>query len=150
MWAQAPTLWRLVIVPILWYIAVKQCQKNSHLNEQMIQGGRQTKFLMLKNNQSKIGMNSLVNKFYVLNNKIELSHFNQTMNCYKKAINYFFNFWKEMRKEGKSSIGPWMKYERASHNSICSYTNGRCSVFNLSSLFLCTGLSINFVSVCLI
>ena len=45
-------------------------------------GGRQTKFLMLKNNQSKIRMNSLVNKFYVLNNKIELSDLDKSMNCY--------------------------------------------------------------------
>ena len=47
-----------------------------HLNDQMILGGRQMKFLMLKNTESKIGMNSLVNKFDVLNNQIELSHFN--------------------------------------------------------------------------
>ena len=61
-----------------------------HLNDQMILGGRQTKNLMLKNNQSKIGTNSLVNKFCVLNNKIELSHFNLTMNCYKSAMKKLF------------------------------------------------------------
>ena len=46
-----------------------------HLYDQMLLGGRQTKFLMLKSNQLKIVMKSLVNKFYVLNNKIDLSHF---------------------------------------------------------------------------
>ena len=52
-----------------------------HLNDEMILGGSQTKLLMLKNNQSKIGMK--VNKFYVLYNKIELSDLEKSLNCYK-------------------------------------------------------------------
>ena len=65
---------------------MKQCQKN----DQMFFGGRQTKFLMLKNNQLKIGMKRLNNKFYVLNYKIELSHLNQKLNSYKDATKKLF------------------------------------------------------------
>ena len=65
---------------------MKQCQKN----DQMSVGGRQTKFLMLKNNQLKIRIKPLINKFYVLNYKIELSHFNQKLNCYKYAMKKLF------------------------------------------------------------
>ena len=35
---------------------------------------------------------------------------------------------KERKGEGKSSIGPGMKYGHANHNSFCPYTNGRCRV----------------------
>ena len=35
-------------------------------------------------------MNSLVNKFYILNNQIELSHFNLRLNCYKNAMKKLF------------------------------------------------------------
>ena len=61
-----------------------------HLNDQMLLGGRQTQFLMLKNNPSKVGMNSLFNKFYVLNSQIKLSHFNLRLNCYKNATKKLF------------------------------------------------------------
>ena len=56
------------------------------LIDQMLLGGTQTKFFMVKNNRSKIGMNSLVNKFHVLNNQIELSHFNLKLSFYKNAL----------------------------------------------------------------
>ena len=52
---------------------------------------------------------------------------------------------KERRREGKSNIGPRMKYGHANHNSVCSHTNGRCSIFNLSFLSFCPPLK--FVSV---
>ena len=61
-----------------------------HLNDEMVLGRRQTKFLMLKNNQSKIVMNCLVYKFYALNNKIELSEFNKSMNCNKHEMKKLF------------------------------------------------------------
>ena len=38
---------------------------------------------------------------------------------------------KERRGEGKSSIGPKMKYGHANHKLNCPYTNGGCSVSNL-------------------
>ena len=41
---------------------------------------------------------------------------------------------KDRREEVKSSIGPRMKYGHANHKSNCPYTNGRCSVLNLSFL----------------
>ena len=44
---------------------------------------------------------------------------------------------KERRGEGKSSIGPRMKYGHANHKSNCLYTNGRCSISNLSNVKLC-------------
>ena len=52
---------------------------------------------------------------------------------------------KERRGEGKSSIGPRMKYGHANHKSNCPYTNGRCSVSTLPLLSL---YDIMIVSLC--
>ena len=70
-----------------WYI---QCQRNGHFSMNMISGGRQTNFLMLKNNHTKLGLNSLVNKFHVLNNKINLCYFNLSASCCKNVMKNIF------------------------------------------------------------
>ena len=62
----------------------------SFLNEHMILGGRQTKFLIFKNNHTKLGLNSLVNKFHVLNNKINLCNFNLSASCCKIVMKNIF------------------------------------------------------------
>ena len=48
--------------------------------------GRQTKFLMFRNNRTKIGNNSLVNRFHVFNNKISLCDLNLSIGCYKNLM----------------------------------------------------------------
>ena len=47
-------------------------------------GGRQSKFLLHKSNQTKMGINSLVSKFYVLNNQIDLSDLNTSLDTIQK------------------------------------------------------------------
>ena len=51
---------------------------------------------------------------------------------------------KEEKREGKKSISPWTKYGQANLGSFCSYTNGECSVINLSFLSLCICPSYQF------
>ena len=41
---------------------------------------------MYKNQRAKIGLNSLVNKFYVLHNLIDLSDLNLSMNTFKSKM----------------------------------------------------------------
>ena len=52
----------------------------------------------------------------------------------------------EGKREGKNSISPWMKYGHANLSSFCSYTNGGCSIIDLSFLSLCICPSYQFVS----
>ena len=53
--------------------------------------------------------------------------------------------WKRKEARVEKSIGPRMKYGHENLNSFCPYKNRRCSIFNLSSLSLCTCLSHKFV-----
>lgn len=53
---------------------------------QIILTGRQTKFLMFKNNNFKIGLNTNTNKFYSLSNLIELDHLNLSFPAYKRQM----------------------------------------------------------------
>ena len=53
------------------------------LNFNQILTGRQTNFISLKNNNLKVGINSLSNRFYLLNNKIPLRWFNHSIDTFK-------------------------------------------------------------------
>ena len=59
-----------------------QSKEWSHLNNQTIVVGIQRKLLMYKNNESKIGLISLVNKIFDLNNWIDLSDLNLNRNIF--------------------------------------------------------------------
>ena len=56
------------------------------LNNQIILGGRQTKFLMYKNKHAKIRQNSLANKLYMLHDLIDLSDLNLSQNTLKTKM----------------------------------------------------------------
>ena len=53
------------------------------LNFQQILTTRQTKFLVIKTNNKRIGNNILANRLYVLNNKINLSDLNESLSLFK-------------------------------------------------------------------
>ena len=60
------------------------------LNFNQIFTSRQTKFITSKSTHSKIGLNSLANRFYALNNKIPLDWLNHSFVTYKvKCKNLF-------------------------------------------------------------
>ena len=61
----------------------------SYLNEQTILGWRQTKFLIIENNPTKNGLYSLVNKFHILTNKINLCDLNMSIGCFKNLMTFF-------------------------------------------------------------
>ena len=50
---------------------------------QIVMTGRQSKFEITKTNRTKIGINTLCNKFYCLNKQIDLTHMNLTFPAYK-------------------------------------------------------------------
>ena len=61
-----------------------------HLNLYNIQTRRQTTFATLKNNRLKVGMNTISNRFYHLNGKINLDWLNLSYDTYKiKCKNKF-------------------------------------------------------------
>ena len=55
----------------------------SSLNENQIFTSRQTKFIIRKNNNLKVGLNCLSNRLYVLNNIIPLAWLNDSLSLYK-------------------------------------------------------------------
>ena len=60
------------------------------LNFNQILTSRQTKFITTKNNRTKVGLNNLANRFYVLNNTIPLDWLNSAYVTYKvKCKNVF-------------------------------------------------------------
>ena len=58
--------------------------------EQMPISSRQTLFLIFKNNQTKIGMNTTSNKFYQISNKITLSSISHSFVHFKKLMKIQF------------------------------------------------------------
>ena len=50
---------------------------------QIVMTGRQSKFEITKTNRTKIGINTLCNKFYCLNKQIDLTYMNLTFPAYK-------------------------------------------------------------------
>ena len=54
-----------------------------HLNFNIINTTRQTRFMTKRDNSLKIGLNCPTNRFYVLNNKIPLMWFNKSFDSYK-------------------------------------------------------------------
>ena len=50
---------------------------------EMANTSRQTSFVSSRNNNLKVGINSLSNRFYLLNNKIPLQWFNQSIDTFK-------------------------------------------------------------------
>ena len=53
------------------------------LNFQQILTTRQTKFLVIKTNNKRIGNNIVINRLHVLNNKINLSDLNESLSSFK-------------------------------------------------------------------
>jgi hypothetical protein len=73
----------------LLLLLFKTFNNNNHqwewtqLNFNMILISRQTKFITMKNNKSRIGLNILSNHYHCLNNQIPLDWFNKSPNSYK-------------------------------------------------------------------
>ena len=55
----------------------------AHLNFNQVLTGRQTLFETLKSNKTKVGLNALANRFFILNNTIPLKWFNMSLETYK-------------------------------------------------------------------
>ena len=53
------------------------------LNFNQILTSRQTKFMSIKANRKKVGINAIANRFYILNNKIPLTWLNLSFASYK-------------------------------------------------------------------
>ena len=64
-----------------------------NLNFNQILTGRQTKFITLKSNFYKVGMNSLANRLQVINNKIPLNWLNMSVDTYKIKCKEIFLKW---------------------------------------------------------
>ena len=54
-----------------------------NINLNNIQTSRQTRFMTSKGNRLKVGMNTISNRFYNLNGKIDMDWLNLTYNTYK-------------------------------------------------------------------
>jgi hypothetical protein len=61
-----------------------------NFNNQIILTGRQTKFIMFKSNNYKIGLNIITNRFHSISNKIELDHLNLPYPSYKYEMKKIF------------------------------------------------------------
>ena len=53
------------------------------LNFNQVFTSRQTKFITLKTNRRKVGLNALANRAFILNNKIPLEWINMSLNTFK-------------------------------------------------------------------
>ena len=72
---------------------VPHCKDWRDLANQIVITRRQTRFRIFKSNNYKIGMNILSNRFFALNNLIELNDLGSTLPCFKKKMKcLFFNF----------------------------------------------------------
>ena len=61
-----------------------------NLNFQLVTMSRQTHFCCIKNNNSKIGLQTLTNRFHCLNNKIPLDWLNLSLNSFKINVRHCF------------------------------------------------------------
>ena len=78
---------------ILWHKLYNSSIHSSDwrdLATQIVITRRQTKFRSFKSNKYKIGMNILINRFFALNNLIELNDLDSTLPCYKKRMKLLF------------------------------------------------------------
>ena len=53
------------------------------LNMNTILTSRQTKFIAIKSNNRKVGLNALANRFYILNNRIPFCELNKSFESFK-------------------------------------------------------------------
>ena len=72
------------------YNSQNQCTDWRDLANLIIITRHQTKFKTFKSNIYKIGMNILINRFYALNNLIELNDLDSTLPCFKRKMKTLF------------------------------------------------------------
>ena len=51
---------------------------------------------MFKDNKTKMGLNNLINKFYVFNNQVKLSDINPSYTAYKTFVKVLFHSYKHV------------------------------------------------------
>ena len=72
------------------YNSATHCKDWRDLANQIVITRRQTRFRIFKSNNFKIGMNILSNRFFVLNDRIELNDLDLTLPCFKKKMKCLF------------------------------------------------------------
>ena len=89
-WAYQAGKWTIVLVLTLATLLHQEnCQYGS-FKIWLIFTSRQTKFITSKSNRTKIGLNSLANRFHLLNNKIPLNWLNLSNVTFKVKCKTMF------------------------------------------------------------
>ena len=69
---------------------VGTCQNSRNINFNQILTSRQSKFITLKSNRTKIGLNSLANRLYILNGNIPLDWLNLAIGTFEVKCKELF------------------------------------------------------------
>ena len=77
----------------------------NHLNQNIILTSRQIKFKTMKNNQLRIGMNQISNRFWPINDKIPLDWLNNSFETFKIKMKRMFisHWWRSQIKNHSTS-----------------------------------------------